>query len=99
LIPDPIYPFFCADLHLNARHLQLAINLLHILQLRPLVNLQLPVPPVLVFPSFEEALEQNDGYTIHGIEKLIIRMIAPLCDGTIESVEDLFDYANKNGDV
>lgn len=98
LIPDPIYPFLSGDLHLNAQPLQLAINLFHILQLRPLVNLELPVPPVFVFPSFEEALEEHDGYTMHGIEQLSLRMIGPLCDGTIASTEDLFDYAKKQGD-
>src|SRR3546814_7545450 len=83
LIPDPIYPFLSGDLHLNASPLQLAINLFHILQLRPLMNLELPVHPVFVFPSFEEALEEHDGYNMHGIEQLSLRMIGPLCDGTI----------------
>lgn len=98
LLPDPVYPFLSADLHLNARHLQLAHALFYILQLRPLVDSGLPVPPVFVFPSFEEGLEQHDAYTKHGMEQLAIRMIAPLCDGAITSMGELFEYARKHGE-
>ncbi|MFC8311973.1 hypothetical protein ACFUJV_35970, partial [Streptomyces olivaceus] len=45
LIPDPVWPFFAENLHLNALHLQLAIALFCILQLRPLVDARLSVPP------------------------------------------------------
>jgi hypothetical protein len=81
LIPDPIYPFISSDLNLNAAHLQLAIQLFHVLQLRPLVDAQLPVPAVFVFPSFEEVLERNDAHTKLGLEELAIRLISPLCRG------------------
>lgn len=83
LLPDPVYPFLSADLHLNAKPLQLANSLFYILQLRPLVDAGLPVPPVFVFPSFEEGLEEHDAHTKHGIERLAIRMVAPLCEGTV----------------
>lgn len=95
LIPDPIYPFISSDLNLNAAHLQLAIQLFHILQLRPLVDAQFPVPAVFVFPSFEEVLERNDAHTKLGIEELAIRLISPLCRGQIQSLEELVDYSNK----
>jgi hypothetical protein len=95
LIPDPIYPFISSDLNLNAVHLQLAIQLFHILQLRPLVDAQFPVPAVFVFPSFEEVLERNDAHTKLGLEELAIRLISPLCRGQIQSLEELVDYSNK----
>ncbi|MHC8344453.1 hypothetical protein [Pseudomonas sp. RT6P73] len=95
LIPDPIYPFISSDLNLNAVHLQLAIQLFHILQLRPLVDAKLPVPAVFIFPSFEEALERNDAHTKLGLEQLAIRLISPICLGQIQSLEELFDYSNK----
>jgi len=95
LIPDPIYPFLSSDLNLNAVHLQLAIQLFHILQLRPLVDTQFPVPAVFVFPSFEEVLERNDAHTKLGLEELAIRLISPLCRGQIQSLEELVDYSNK----
>ncbi len=95
LIPDPIYPFLSSDLNLNAVHLQLSIQLFHILQLRPLVDAQFPVPAVFVFPSFEEVLERNDAHTKLGLEELAIRLISPLCRGQIQSLEELVDYSNK----
>ena len=98
LLPDPVYPFLSADLHLNAKHLQLAHALFYILQLRPLVDAGLPVPAVFVFPSFEEGLEENDAHTKHGVEQLVVRMVAPLCDGSITSVGELFEYAKKHGE-
>ena len=98
LLPDPVSPFFAADLHLNAKQLQLAHALFYVLQLRPLVDAGLPVPPVFVFPSFEEVLEERDAHTMHGMEQLMVRMVAPLCDGTVTSVDELFEYANKHGE-
>jgi len=95
LVPDPIHPFLSADLNLNAKHLQLAHALYYILQLRPLVDAELPVPPVFVFPSFEESLEERDAHTKYGIEQLAVRMIQPLCNGAVTSMEELFDYARK----
>ena len=95
LIPDPIYPFLISDLDLNAVHLQLAIQLFHILQLRPLVDAKLPVPAVFIFPSFEEVLERNDAHTKLGIEQLAIRLISPFCHGQIQSLEELFEYSRK----
>jgi len=98
LLPDPVFPFFVANLHLNAKHLQLANTLFHVLQLRPLVDAGLSVPAVFVFPSFEEVLEERDAHTKHGMEQLLVRMVAPLCDGTVTSVNELFEYANKHGE-
>lgn len=95
LIPDPIYPFLSSDLNLNATHLQLAIQLFHILQLRPLVDAKLPVPAVFIFPSFEGPLERNDAHTKLGLEQLAIRLISPICRGQIQSLEELFDYSSK----
>jgi hypothetical protein len=99
LVPDPIHPFFTSDLRLNAMHLQLANALFHILQLRPLVDARFPVPPVFVFPSFEQTLQENDAHTMHGMEQLALRLIGPLCDGSVASLDDLFDYARRREDA
>jgi hypothetical protein len=96
LIPDPIYPFFVGDLHLNASHLQLAINLFHILPLRPLIDARLPEPPITVFPSFEEPLEEKDAVTQAGIADLVVKFVAPACGSGITTVDELFEYASKH---
>lgn len=95
LIPDPIYPFISSDLKLNAAYLQLAIQLFDILQLRPLVDAKFLVPAIFIFPSFEGPLEQHDAHTKLGLEQLSIRLIAPICRGQIQSLEELFDYSSK----
>lgn len=96
LIPDPIYPFMAGELHLNAMHLQLAINLFHILPLRPLVDARFPVPPVIVFPSFEEPLEESDAITQAGLAALALKVVAPACDLTISSIDELVQYAKAS---
>jgi hypothetical protein len=53
---------------------------------------------VFVFPSFEEALEERDAHTKHGMEQLAVRMVAPFCKGTVASMEEMFDYANKHSE-
>ncbi|MDP1652450.1 MAG: hypothetical protein Q8L56_06980 [Rhodocyclaceae bacterium] len=98
LIPDPIHPFLASDLPLNAKHLQLARGLFTILQIRPLVDLQLPVPPVFIFPSFEQGLEVNDAHTKLGIESLVLSVVSPLCNGSISTLDELFEYAKKYED-
>ncbi|WP_267102468.1 hypothetical protein [Xanthomonas sacchari] len=98
LIPDPIFPFIGSDLSLNAVHLQLAIQLFYVLRLRPLVDAELPVPPVFVFPSFEEQLEREDAHTKLGMERLAIRLLGPLCKGQVSSIEDLLNYALNHED-
>ncbi|ATE74114.1 hypothetical protein [Lysobacter capsici] len=95
LIPDPIYPYFAANLHLNARHLHLALDLFHVLKLRPLVDAELTVPAIIVFPSFEEQLLDRDAHTKHGIEQLVLRVLGPVCEGEISSIQDVFDYAKR----
>ena len=96
LIPDPVFPFLTGDLHLNALHLQLAIVLFHILPLRPLVDARLPEPPILVFPSFEEALEAKDAITQAGIASLVLKVVAPVCNAKLDSIEELVEYAAKH---
>lgn len=96
LIPDPIYPFVTADLQLNAAPLQLALVLYYLLSLRPLIDAQLPVPPVFVFPSFEEVLEDTDVVTQAGIATLAVKVVAPVCDATLTTIDELFDYAKRH---
>ena len=98
LIPDPVYPFLASDLQLSAKHLQLAHILYYLLQLKPLVDARLPVPVIVVFPSFEEPLEEHDAFTKAGIEALLLQVAAPVCDGSITAVSELVEYATKYPD-
>lgn len=96
LVPDPVYPYLVGDLHQNAKHLQLALSLSELLKLTPLVEAHLPVPPVFVFPSFEEELEQNDAWTKTGIEKPLVQLVGGVCPGEFSSLDELFEFATKH---
>lgn len=99
LVPDPVYPYLVGDLHQNAKHLQLALSLSELLKLTPLVEAHLPVPPVFVFPSFEEELEQNDAWAKAGIENLAVQLIGGVCPGEFSSLDELFEFAAKHEGV
>lgn len=96
LVPDPIYPYLTGKLSLNAQPLQLALALFHVLALTPLVVADTTIPPVLVFPSFEEHLNDSDAHTILGQEELALLVIKQACDGTVTSLDEVVDYISKH---
>jgi hypothetical protein len=96
LIPDPIYPFFTANLHLSARHLQLALALFQIMPLRPLVEARLSEPPIFLFPSFEQRLERNDAATQAGIAALAVNVVGPACNANLQSIDELEEYCRSH---
>lgn len=95
LIADPVFPYLTGNLHLNALHLQLAITLFYILPLRPLVEARFPEPPILVFPSYEQNLEAKDAITQAGIASLVVKVVAPVCNAKLNTIDEIFEYAAK----
>ncbi|MDD4963388.1 MAG: hypothetical protein PHI11_05640 [Gallionella sp.] len=98
LIPDPIYPFFETELQLKSKHVDLMLNLHTILQLKPLIDAHLPVPPVIVFPSFEKNLEEKDVKTQIGISELVLQVVGSACPSTFSTLEELLEYTHKRSD-
>ena len=96
LVPDPIYPYTTGKLNLNAQPLQLAIALFHVLALTPLVAVNTTTPPVLLFPSFEEHLNDSDAHTIRGQEELALLVLKQACEGTVTSIHEVLEYAAKH---
>jgi hypothetical protein len=96
LVPDPIFPYTTGKLDLNAQPLQLAIALFHVLSLTPLVGANTTTPPVLLFPSFEEYLNDSDAHTIRGQEELALSLFRQACDGTLTSIAEVLEYATKH---
>lgn len=92
LVPDPIYPYSTGKLDLNAQPLQLAFALFQVLALTPLVMADTTIPPVLLFPSFEEHLNDSDAHTICGQEELSLLVLKQTCDGTVASIQDVLEY-------
>lgn len=61
LIPDPIMPWLERERVEERFQHVLVLKAAHaILQLKPLVDAALPYPPLVVFPSFEKSLEEDD---------------------------------------
>ncbi|WP_156924747.1 hypothetical protein [Pseudoxanthomonas sp. J35] len=96
LVADPVYPFFERDLDLGAEHVELLRQLYQLLQLTPLVEAGLPVPPVLVFPSFEKGLEDLDVYTQVGIGDLVLQAVGAACDATFSELDELQAFVREN---
>src|SRR6266568_430824 len=64
LLPDPVLPWFeDARPEERFRHARLLESVFFLLQLKPLVDADLPYPAILVFPSWERSLERHDPVT------------------------------------
>lgn len=97
LIPDPVLPWIESERKEEAfnlvRFLQSAHSLLH---LKPLVDAELPYPAILVFPSWEKALEERDPHTKNRIEQLATDVIAKFIDPGISTIAEAFEYARAS---
>jgi hypothetical protein len=96
LIPDPVARFFEADRFDQAIHLQMAQEAYQLLQLRPLVSADFATPPVLVFPSLERVLEDEDKTTQVGIERLTVAVVNASCGADLASLADVFSYTRSH---
>ncbi|SFN57061.1 hypothetical protein SAMN05444747_1451, partial [Variovorax sp. OV329] len=56
-------------------------------------------PLVFVFPSFDEGLEEHDAVTQAGLANLTYKVFAPACAGTVESYEEVEEYAKNQPDA
>jgi len=90
LIPDPILPWIesprVEEGFRSVRFLEAAFFLLHF---KPLVEGDLPCPPILVFPSFEKSLEERDPTTQARIEIFITRVLSHFLGRQFETLEEL----------
>jgi hypothetical protein len=90
LIPDPILPWIesprVEEGFRSVRLLEAAFFLLHF---KPLVEGDLPYPPILVFPSFEKSLEERDPTTQARIEIFITRVLSHFLGRQFETLEEM----------
>ena len=93
LIPDPILPWIEIDRKeerfKDVLFLETIFTMLH---LKPLADADLACPAIVVFPSWEKLLEQNDSYTQSGIEILTTNFLAHFMGMHFKSSEDLIKY-------
>jgi hypothetical protein len=98
LVPDPVFPFFEKRLDLKTQFVDLLRQLYYVLELSPLVKARLPVPPVVVFPSFEKLLEDRDVQTQVGIFELVGQTVGAACGVELKSVGDVTDFVRAEPD-
>src|SRR5260370_39133114 len=73
--------------------LQAAFNLL---QLKPLVDVDLAYPAIFVFPSWEKTLENKDSRTQTNIETLTCGVLSKKVGKKFERLGQLFAYAKEH---
>lgn len=98
LIADPVFPFFESELDLQRRHVDLLTQIYKLLKLTPLVDANLPVPPIFIFPSFEKSLEKDDFRTQYGIHELTANVIGHACGVPLRTVDDVRDFVQTESE-
>jgi hypothetical protein len=98
LIPDPVYQYFLIEKIPDHLNMDVVISLFFLLQLQPLVQAALTIPPILVFQNINLAKESYSLETQVGRNEHTISVVAPLCNATISTIEELLEYAIKSED-
>jgi hypothetical protein len=97
LIPDPILPWIesprVEEGFRSVRFLEAAFFLLNF---KPLVEADLPRPPILVFPSFEKSLEERDPTTQARIEIFITQVLSHFLGRQFETLEELQGFVTTH---
>jgi hypothetical protein len=89
LIPDPVFPWLERERKEEKfRHVLMLQSAHALLHLKPLVDEGLSHCPVLVFPSWEKSLEENDPQTIGGIAQLFVDFCAKYVEPEIATIDD-----------
>lgn len=99
LIPDPIMPWLERDrTEEKFRHVLLLQAVHALLQLKPLVEADLPYPAVVVFPSWEKSLEEHDAQTQQGILQLLTDLLSNSLGEALGNFEEVIDFADRHSE-
>ncbi len=96
LVPDPVFPWIESarkeEKFGRVRQIQ---AIWHALQLRPLVDADLPYLPLFMFPSFEKSLEERDPKTLHGIAALALAVFNTSSGMRLQSIEEMMEFSES----
>lgn len=96
LVPDPVLPWIEKDRSEERFSRALFLQAVHtLLSLKPLADADLPLPAVVVFPSWEKGLEERDPLTQQGISRMFANVIASNVGEKFETLEDIVAFADK----
>jgi len=97
LIPDPILPWIESPrIEERFSHVLMAENVFFLLHLKPLVDADLPYPPIVVFPSWEKTLEAQDPQTQEGQLALATGVLSTELGHAFDSFEQLSEFARNH---
>lgn len=94
LIPDPVFAWIETPRpEERFLHIQLLEAMFFLLRLKPLVDCESAYPPIIVFPSFERTLAQQDVATQAELEQFYLAVYSPLLGQRFLSVDQIVEYA------
>lgn len=97
-IPDPILPWIEVDRRAERfRHLYFLQSCLYLLKLKPLIDIDLPYPAVIVFPSWEKSLESTNEETKDSISEFLLNFFSYYLNSNFEDESELVDHISNKG--
>jgi hypothetical protein len=99
LIPDPVLALIEAERPEERFHsVRILEEMFLILRLKPLVDADLGIPPVVVFPSFDRRLQQHDQETREKLTEFVGGTLGILLNLPLTCVEDTLTFATAHSD-
>lgn len=96
LVPDPVLPWLERDRTEERFRHALLLQAVHcLLHLKPLVDANFPYPALVIFPSWEKSLEENDKVTIEGIQQLVTDVVASSVNANLSTIEEVVEFADR----
>lgn len=98
LIPDPILPWIEKDRSEERfQHVQLLKTAFDLLHLKPIVDADgLPYPAIVVFPSWEKSLQDQDEHTQTAIQRLIVAFMANSLGRPFGTPDEMVAHIRRN---
>jgi hypothetical protein len=96
-IPDPILPWLERDRPLESfKTVQIVHAAFTLLQLAPMFDSELAIPPVMLFPSWEKSLESEDEQTRDGLSRLSLDFYSHYLNCRFEDESEVVDWIRRN---
>lgn len=100
LVPDPIMPWLERERTEERFQHVLVLKTVHcLLQLKPLIDADLPYPALVVFPSREKLLEENDDQTKSGIQQLVVDVVAWSTGEALSAIEEVLEFSDRHSNA
>jgi hypothetical protein len=97
LIPDPVFALVEAERpEEKFRSVRILEAMFFILRLKPLVDADLGVPPVVVFPSFDRLLQHHDQTTRDKLTEFVGGTLGVLLNLPLTCIEDTMAFAKAH---